>query len=237
MNRIKSLIRDFSKGELLLWFFSELFIVISFVIFDRTNYMAFSASVVGVTSLIFGAKGNPIGPFLSIIFSLLYGIISFSFKYYGEVIIYFGMTAPMSLFSLIAWLKNPYNGNKSEVRVNKIRGKEVALIIFLAVAVTVAFYFILEKFGTENLKLSTFSVTVSFAAIYLTLRRSPYFAIVYAVNDIVLIILWTLAAIEDISYLSVIICFVVFLVNDVYGFVNWRRILARQQKNSSGFVD
>ncbi len=232
MNRIKSLFKDFSREERLLWLFSLVFIALSFVIFDRENYMALLASLVGVTSLIFGAKGNPIGPLLSIIFSLIYGIISFSCRYFGEVILYWGITAPMSFVSLVAWLKNPYNGKRNEVKVNKISGKEIFFMSFFVIAVTVLFYFILKCFGTENLYLSTFSVTVSFAAIYLTFRRSPYFAIVYAVNDIVLIALWTLAAAKDISYISVVICFIVFLVNDIYGFINWRRIFERQQKNS-----
>lgn len=79
------------------------------------------ASLVGVTSLIFNAKGNPFGQFLMVVFSLLYGIISFTFAYYGEMITYLGMTMPMAIFALISWLKNPYNGNKSEVKVN-LRG-------------------------------------------------------------------------------------------------------------------
>ena len=62
----------------------------------------------------------------------------------------------------------------------------------------------------------------------LALWGSPYFALAYAANDVVLIVLWTLAAAEDISYLSVIICFVTFLVNDLYGFINWKRMEKRQ---------
>ena len=57
---------------------------------------------------------------------------------------------------------------------------------------------------------------------------SPYFALAYAANDVVLIILWILAAIEDISYLSVIICFVMFLINDLYGFVSWKQMEKQQ---------
>lgn len=71
-------------------------------------------------------------------------------------------------------------------------------------------------------------MATSFLAVYLTFRRSPYFALAYAANDVVLIILWTLAAREDISYLSVIICFVLFLVNDLYGYVSWKRMEKRQ---------
>ena len=59
--------------------------------------------------------------------------------------------------------------------------------------------------------------------------RSPYFSLAYAANDVVLIVMWTMAAAEDISYLSVIICFVTFLVNDLYGFINWKRMEKRQR--------
>ena len=70
------------------------------------------------------AKGNPFGQLLMVIFSLLYGIISYSFHYYGEMITYLGMTMPMVVFALISWLKNTYNGNHAEVKENAISKKE-----------------------------------------------------------------------------------------------------------------
>lgn len=187
-----------------------------------------TASVIGATSLIFNAKGNPFGQVLMIVFSILYGIISYSCSYYGEMITYLGMTAPMALFSLVAWLKNPYKGNKAEVTVNKIRAKEYVLLALLTSAVTVLFYFILNALETANIIPSTISVTTSFIAVYLTFRRSPYFAIGYAANDIVLIVLWGMAILSNISYLSVVVCFVAFLVNDIYGFINWNKMYKRQ---------
>ena len=209
---------------------SVLLICVSFAIFDKENYLTLAASLIGVTSLIFNAKGNPFGQVLMVIFSVLYGIISYSFAYYGEMITYLGMTAPMAVFALVSWLKNPYKGNKSEVEVNHIGKKEVAFMLILTAAVTAVFYFILAFFNTANLFFSTLSVTTSFIAVYLTFRRSAYFAVAYAANDIVLIILWSLAAKTDVSYLSVIICFAMFLINDLYGFISWKR-MAKRQKN------
>ncbi len=220
----------FSKSEIALWSMSVLLICVSFAIFDKENYLTLAASLIGVTSLIFNAKGNPFGQVLMVIFSVLYGIISYSFAYYGEMITYLGMTAPMAVFALVSWLKNPYKGNKSEVEVNHIGKKEVAFMLILTAAVTAVFYFILAFFNTANLLFSTLSVTTSFIAVYLTFRRSAYFAVAYAANDIVLIILWSLAAKTDVSYLSVIICFAMFLINDLYGFISWKR-MAKRQKN------
>lgn len=228
---MKKLTTYFSEGELILWSSSAGLILISFFLFDRVNFMTLAASLIGTTSLIFNAKGNPIGQVLMIIFSLLYGVISYTFSYFGEMITYLGMTGPMALFALISWLRNPYNGNHGEVAVNRLENKELVLMYVLTALVTLEFYFILDHFDTANMIPSTLSVTTSFIAVYLTFRRNPYFALAYAANDMVLIVMWTMAALEDISYLSVIICFVMFLVNDLYGFVSWKRMEKRQREN------
>lgn len=225
---LKKAVMYFSKGELILWSVSVVFILSSFFVFDRENYMTLAASVIGVTSLIFNAKGNPFGQVLMIVFSVIYGIISFSFSYYGEMITYLGMTMPMAVLSLVSWLRNPASEGKNEVKVNRISKKETAFMFLLTFAVTVGFFFMLKAFKTANLFFSTLSVTTSFLAVYLTFRRSRFFALAYAANDVVLIVLWTLASFSDISYISVVICFSVFLVNDIYGFVSWSRMRKRQ---------
>lgn len=231
MIKTRKLINYFSTNEIALWCSSVILIVAAFCVFDRENFLTLAASLIGVTSLIFNAKGNPIGQFLVIVFSLLYGYISSTFSYYGEMATYLGMTAPMAVIALISWTKNPYNGNKSEVKVNRITKKECVLMCIIAVIVTVLFYFILDAFHTANMIPSTISVTTSFLAVYLAFRRSPFYAIGYAANDIVLLILWTLAALEDICYLSVTVCFTAFFANDVYAFWNWRK-MERKQSNS-----
>lgn len=228
MKRLKEFITYFTKEERLLWVSSVVLIIVSFCMFDRENYLTLSASLIGVTSLIFNAKGNPFGQLLMVIFSLLYGIISYTFSYYGEMITYIGMTMPMAVVALVSWLKNPYNRNKAEVKVNRISRKEVVFMWMLTVVLTVVFYFVLEYFNTTNIIPSTISVTTSFVAVYLTFRRNPYFAMAYAANDVVLIVLWMLASMSDVKYISVVVCFAAFLVNDIYGFMNWRKMEKRQ---------
>ena len=78
-NTLKSFL-SLGKGELCLWGGSVLLVLLSFFLFDRTGYLTLISSLVGVTSLIFNAKGNPVGPILMVLFSIFYGVISFSFS-------------------------------------------------------------------------------------------------------------------------------------------------------------
>lgn len=233
MKKLESWFHYFTKGERILWCTSVVLIIVSFSLFDKENILTLIASLTGVTSLIFNAKGNPFGQFLMVVFSVLYGVISFRFSYYGEMITYLGMTGPMALFALISWLGNPYNGNRAEVKVNRLKRKEIVFMAVLTGIVTFIFYFILNAFHTASLGMSTLSITTSFIAVYLTFRRSAFFAAAYGANDIVLIILWVLAMDSDISYLSVVICFAMFLVNDIYGFINWTKMRKRQEMSGA----
>lgn len=230
---MKKLFTYFSKTEWLLWCMSITVTILAFCLFDRRGYATLLASLVGETALIFIAKGNPIGQLLMIAFGTFYGVISFRCAYYGETLTYVGMTVPMSVFSLISWLKNPYKGNKAEVTINRLSAKEIAFALCLTPVVTFGFYYVLRAFGTANLATSTLSVATSFLAVYLTFRRSPFFSLAYALNDIVLIALWLFASIQDTTYVSVITCFSVFLINDLYCFLSWKKREKNQIQTTS----
>lgn len=228
MNIIKS-IRNLTVLEKIIWLGSLAVIAVSSALLPDPDWLSIGVSLVGATALIFVSKGDPMGQLITILFGILYAIVSYKFRYYGEMITYLGMTTPSAFWALITWLKNPYT--KREVRVAQMTLTKWLFLCLGAVAVSILMYFILKHFATANLLVSTISVTTSFMASMLTVLRSPYYALFYAGNDIVLIILWILAAVNDIGYFPMVICFVIFLINDLYGFINWKRMRKRQMKN------
>lgn len=220
--------KSLNRFELTLWITSLAVVTASYLIVSTSDILPLCASLIGVTALIFVAKGRSIGQLLTIVFSVFYGIISIKNQYYGEMITYLGMSAPMALVALISWIKNPYK-NTAEVKVNSLSRKQLTLMSVSCIAVTIAFYFILRALGNASLLFSTLSVTTSFLASYLTALRSPYYALAYSANDIVLIVLWIVASMENPEYVPMIACFVMFLANDLYGFYNWRKMKKRQK--------
>lgn len=230
---MKKFFKSITLLEWLIWGVSVVAIFVCFFAFRNTQYLYLIGALIGATALIFVSKGNPVGQVLTIVFSVFYGIISFSFKYYGEMITYLCMTAPIALWALISWLRNPYNGNRSEVKVNRISRREWCLFLTAAVIITVAFYFILRALNTANLIVSTVSVFTSFLAAYLTARRSRFYALFYGANDIVLIVMWSMASYAHISYLPMVICFIAFFILDGYGFINWSIMNKRQRAEES----
>ena len=219
--------KNLKKREWFLWLFSLVVVAISNLITAKIEPVTLLGTLVGVTALIFLARGDVWGQILTVVFSIMYAINSYKMRYYGEMITYLGMTMPIAIMSIVTWLKNPFEKGKNVVKIHKLTKTQKIMMPVLAVVVTWIFYYILKAFNTANLFFSTISITTSFLAAYLSVYRNSYYAVAYAANDIVLIILWILASMENITYLPVVICFVMFFVNDIYGFISWKK---REQK-------
>ena len=68
MRFIRDSVRQLKIGEKLLWLFSVMGITLSFYIMRNTDYLTLIGSLIGVSALIFVAKGNVIGQVMTVIF-------------------------------------------------------------------------------------------------------------------------------------------------------------------------
>jgi nicotinamide mononucleotide transporter len=216
-------IKTLTKREWSIWLGSIIIVLISNLATKDFDLLTLVAALTGVTSLIFAAKGNVWGQVLMILFSILYGIISFRFRYWGEMMTYLGMTLPMAVWSTITWIENPSENNGNEVQIQSLSKKHIVALCISGIIVTAVFYYILKSFNTPNIIFSTISIITSFIAASLTMLRSSYYAVWYAANDVVLIILWVLASLKDPAYIPVVVNFSIFFMNDMYGFMSWKQ--------------
>ncbi|KHD45100.1 nicotinamide riboside transporter PnuC [Streptococcus hongkongensis] len=221
-------LRYFTPTEWFLWLFSICAIIATAFYFGDQEPLALIASLIGATSLIFSAKGNPIGQGLIIIFSVIYAYLAFHNHYYGELITYCFLTIPMALFSLLSWLSHPFQEQKTQVLINYLKFKDIYLLIVSTIAITCIFYYFLSLFHTPFLAISTLSISTAFAGTFLSYKRSPMFALAYLMNDIILMTLWLMEAQTKVSHYAIVICFAIFLINDIYTVYNWRKIYHSQ---------
>lgn len=226
--KLRNPFKNLTKFEWGLWIFSLTAVTVSFFAVHNTDYATLAVSLLGVTALIFAAKGDVFGMVLMITFSLVYAFVSFSFTYYGEMIIYLCMQLPCCVASLVNWLKNPSKKGTAEVKTGKLKKIHLIILVPSAVAVTVAFYFILQAFNTANLIVSTVSVATSFIALYFMILRIPFYAAAFIFNDIVLIVLWSFACASSLNYVALVVCFSIFLINDSYTFICWTKRAKKQ---------
>ena len=224
--------KGFSKWDWLVLSVSLTAVITCLLITPDVAWPTAAGVIVGAFALVLMARGDVWGQALTVVFSILYGITSWQFRYYGEMITYLGMTLPMAAMAVVSWLRHPFQGNKAEVEIHRLTCGQRWGMAVGSVAVTAVLGIVLWRLDTPNLFFSTLSITTSFLAAYLTYFRSPWYALAYAANDVVLVILWVLASVKDPAFTPMIVCFLVFLLNDLYAFIHWRR-RERTQKELS----
>lgn len=205
--------------------------IILYFVFNCQDYMNLIGAEIGIVSIFFLAKASLFGIGLSLLFSTFYAITSLNYTYYGEAIIYFAFMIPIGIASGIIWIINRFKGT---AEVSIVSTKKIDFIIgpIISSILTFALFWLLRYLGTQNIVTSTISLFTSFLALYFQLKRSKYGEIFFAANDVVLITLWTLATIDDISFMPIVVCFIFLLVNDIYGFFNWSKIKKKQDESN-----
>ncbi len=177
----------------------------------------------GFFSALNQAKGKVVGQFTGVILALLYSIVSFRNRYFGEVIVYLVVILPLYIFGIFSWLKNK-DKNTEKVKQNVIGKNEWILILVSCVILFIGLYQLLKYFDTSQLFVSTLSMIINITATYLLVRRSKYSFILYIFNALILLVLWGIPVVEG-DYLLIPMVFdaILLLINDVYGFKSWAR--------------
>lgn len=231
----KNLLKNMPRIELLVWAASSLLILISFLVIKDKSPMVLLTALVGVAALTFVVRGSIMGQLLLIVFSVLYSVVACGEHYYGEMVTFAFMQIPVSMYTVVKWGKEPYKEHSAAVvEMNPLK----LLFTFVAAAiVTLIMFFILKHFNTPQLVVSTLSIAASFIALSLTVLHSPHYSFAFAINDILMIILWVVATVgthytPHLCYIPLLICLITFLANDIYGVVEWQNMKLQYKKNS-----
>lgn len=215
--------KDWTKFEKLLLFASIILVALVGIIF-KSNLLTTICSIVGIITALLLAKGKNLGQMFGLLIVVLYSIVSFKNRYYGEVIIYLCIMLPMYIIGIISWLKHQ-NKETNTVEVNSIKTKEWIIVFIVSLGAFISIYFLLKLFNTNQLFISSLSVIDSLFAIYLGIRRSKYSFYFYVVNDLILILLWGIPVISgSLILLPMIFNPTINLINDIYGIYNWKKL-------------
>lgn len=216
------LLKDWSNFEKILLFGSIIIVSIVGIVF-KSDVLTVSCSIVGIITALLLAKGKNLGQVFGLLITILYSIVSYKNKYYGEVLIYALLMLPMYIIGIFTWI-NHKSEKTDSVEINSIKKKEWIIVSVISIGVFIGIYYLLKAFNTNELIVSTLSVLASLFAVYLQIRRSKYSFGFYIINDIILMFLWGIPALHG-SYILVPMLLnpTINFINDTYGFYNWKK--------------
>ena len=191
-------------------------------IYWRDTVMGIISAVTGVACVVSTGKGKPGAYLFGTVNVVLYAIISWQAKYYGEVMLNLLYYLPMEFYGFYVWSRH-MNAETHEVEKKQmsVRGR---LLLSLAVTLgTVAYGFILKLLGGELPFFDAMSTVISVAAMIISVKMYYEQWVLWIIVDAVTVFMWGLAFARGNDSIATLLMWIVYLGNAVIMYIKWAK--------------
>ncbi|MFI8711041.1 nicotinamide riboside transporter PnuC [Brevibacillus brevis] len=230
-----------STGFLADWNWFEKIWLISFTLVTLYLYFALDdtfigliASLTGMLSVVLVAKGKTWSYYPGIINVVLYAFVAYGQKYYGEVMLNLLYFLPMQFVGLYLWRKNRVSEVKqNDVKIAILSNRARIWWTILSIIATIAYGFVLKQMGGALPFVDSLTAVLSVIAMLFMVKRLVEQWVVWIIIDLFTIYMWLAAFLKDGSDISMLVMWSAYLVNAIYGLMNWVRQYRKQREEQT----
>ena len=208
--------------------FTVIMIVLSVIWGD--NLLALISGITGILGVVLAAKGKVSTYIFATVNVAIYALLTFQNHLYGEFMLNAFYYIPMNFIGFYLWSKHKDN-ESGEVEGKKLTGKQT-VILFAAVAVVVLVYWqILSRIGGQLALIDAMSTVFSVVALIMQVARYAEQWLLWIIVNVVSVVMWLLLIGKDSSAVTMVVMWIAYLFNSVYGYYNWRKLAAKNVDN------
>lgn len=221
MQAFKNEFLGWKKWEVL-WLFIASAIITGLSIYWGDNLMGIVSATTGVICVICTGKGKLSAYVFGAINTLLYAIIAYKARYYGEVMLNAFYYFPLQFYGFYVWSKHM---NQDTKEVKKIRMGSKSRIIMLAAvgAATLLYGLLLKILGGSLPYIDALSTVVSVVAMIISIKMYAEQWLLWIIVDVVTIVMWAFSFIQGQDNIATLLMWVVYLVNAFIMMRKWNR--------------
>jgi nicotinamide mononucleotide transporter len=220
------------------WTKFEISWLFTFTVVNIYLFFAWSDSLIGLVSSISGmlcvvlvAKGKIANYYFGIVQTLTYAYIAYGYGLYGEVMLNALFYFPIQFIGIYLWKKNKTDQvvKGEDVKVKSLTKTGWLYTVLSILILTAAYGFFLKYLGGKFVWNDAATNVLSIAAQILMLKRFAEQWLLWIAVNVLSITLWLSALIsQGGNDFSMLVMWSAFLVNSIYGYVNWRKLYQKQ---------
>lgn len=224
-NNMKTLIKNEMTGWKkieILWLLIATATILSLSLYWNDSIMGIISALTGVWCVICTGKGKLSAYVFGLVNCVLYAIISFEAKYYGETMLNAIYYVPMQFVGFFTWIKymNPETHEVVKKNMSHITRVFSAIAVFFGVIV---YGFILQMLGGELPYIDAFTTVMSVAAMIISVRMYAEQWILWIIIDVFTVYLWAVNFVNGTESISTLIMWVLYLMNAIFMFIKWNK--------------
>ena len=228
-HRMKSLLKNelqgWSRSELL-WLITACGIITGLSLYWGDSLMGIISSVTGVACVVCTGKGKLSAYFFGLINCVLYAIISYEAKLYGETMLNAVYYIPMQFVGFFIWKKN-INQETKEVTKKKMKLPGLLLTIAAMLAGTIFYGLILKGLGDAMPFVDAFTTVSSVVAMIVSIRMYAEQWLIWVAVNLFSVYMWWCDFMNGSNNLATLLMWAVYLVNAVVMLIKWEKEAAK----------
>ncbi|MGM9531837.1 nicotinamide riboside transporter PnuC [Intestinibacter sp.] len=225
MNKLKEVLRKefigWKKWEIL-WIAIATAVVLGVSIYWKDTAIGIFAALTGIWCVILTGKGKLSSFWFGTINTVLYAIVAWKARYWGEVMLNLIYYVPMNFVGMYMWSKN-INEETEEVIKKRLSFKGSIIAYFCVAAGTVGYGFILRLIDGTLPFIDAMSTVFSIFAQILCVKRYMEQWVLWVIVDVVTVIMWVYAFINGTGDMATVLMWSVYLVNAIIMLVKWNK--------------
>lgn len=202
-----------------------LMIVIIVCIYQSASIYLLIITLCGVSYTMFIAKNQKIGLYIGVIYVIFYGLLMLSEKMYAGFFYNIIYSLPMLIYGIKMW-ENPKNTHDM---VKKLTNKNRTILVIITVITILIVSNLLKIYGSQNTLLDSATSILGYIGLFFLSNRYIEQWYVYMVCNLSNIILWFVMCLSDMGNLPILIMFIIYFINSIYGYINWNQLLKNKQ--------
>ena len=151
---------------------------------------------------------------------VLYAMISFEAKYYGEVMLNVLYYFPMQFYGFYVWKKN-MNEETHEVKKRRMPKKDFGIVLVVIFVATLIYGTFLKFLGGSLSYVDALSTVVSVVAMVISIKMYLEQWILWLIVDAVTVVMWGIAFANGSDSIGTLLMWIVYLGNAFVMYVKW----------------
>ena len=226
-SKIKSELKSWKKWQIFWMIFANA-MIIGVSIYQKDTWLGIAASVTGTICVILVGMGKVSNYIFGTINVLLYAIVAYKAKYYGDVMLNLLYYFPTNILGWVVWKKH-IDKESNVVYKRRMTIKQDILLVIISAVSVFGYGFVLKLMGGNLPVVDSMSTVLSVIAQILMIKRFMEQWIVWIVVDVVSVIMWVVALNTEGASVAVLLMWSVYLVNAIIMFVKWLKESKQQE--------
>lgn len=225
MNKIKELIkREFTGWKIweIVWLTIATAVILGVSIYWKDSATGIVAALTGIWCVILTGKGKLSSFWVGTVNTILYAIVAWKARYWGEVMLNLIYYVPMNFVGLYLWSKN-MNKDTDEVSKERLSLKGSIIAYSCVVLGTVGYGFVLKLLNGTLPFIDSMSTVFSVFAQFLCVKRCMEQWVLWIIVDVVTVGMWIYAFINGTGDMATVLMWSIYLINAFIMLFKWMK--------------